>query len=127
MAGIVFESQGDYRKTNSFLRKLLRRDPMHILQKYGELGVQRLAEATPKDTGTTSKSWSYEIRRSGDDYALIWNNSNFAEWVPVVILLQYGHGTRGGTWVEGRDFINPALRPIFDNLSKELRREASDG
>lgn len=127
MAGITFESHGDYRKTNSFLRKLLKLDPIHILEKYGELGVQRLAEATPKDTGKTSQSWSYEIHRSGNDYTLTWNNSNIAEWVPVVILLQYGHGTRGGTWIEGRDFINPAIRPIFDELSKELRREVSDG
>lgn len=100
---------------------------MHILKKYGELGVQRLAEATPKATGKTSQSWSYEIQRSGNDYTLTWNNSNIAEWVPVVILLQYGHGTRGGTWVEGRDFINPAIRPIFEELSRELRREVSDG
>lgn len=124
---ITFDSKGDYKKTDAFLRKLLRRDSMAILKKYGELGVEQLREATPKRTGKTANSWSYRIEKKGHDYTLTWVNSNIAEWVPVVILLQYGHGTRGGTWVEGRDFINPAIRPIFDELSKELRREVSDG
>lgn len=127
MAVITFDSKGDYRKTDAFLRKLLNRDSMSILRKYGELGVERLREATPKRTGRTANSWSYTIDKRGHDYTLTWTNSNIAEWIPVVILIQYGHGTRGGTWVEGRDFINPALRPIFDELSKELRREVSDG
>lgn len=127
MPVITFDSKGDYRKTDAFLRKLLNRDSMSILRKYGELGVERLREATPKQTGLTANSWSYQIEKRGHDYTLTWTNSNIAEWIPVVILLQYGHGTRGGTWVEGRDFINPALRPIFDELSQELRREVSDG
>lgn len=124
---ITFDSKGNYKKTDAFLRKLLNRDSMAILRKYGELGVERLREATPKRTGLTANSWAYRIEKRGYDYTLTWTNSNIAEWVPVVILLQYGHGTKGGTWVEGRDFINPALRPIFDELSQELRREVTDG
>lgn len=127
MAHILFDSKGDYKKTDTFLRHLLHRDSMAILKKYGELGVERLKEATPKRTGKTANSWSYVIEKKGNDYTLTWKNSNIAEWIPVVILLQYGHGTRGGTWVQGRDFINPAIRPIFDQLSKELRREVSNG
>lgn len=100
---------------------------MAILNKYGEIGVERLRAATPVDSGVTADSWSYEIKKDGHNYALIWTNSNMAEWIPVVILLQYGHGTRGGTWVEGRDFINPALRDVFEDLSRELRGEVSDG
>lgn len=127
MKPITFNSKGDYKKTDSFLRKLLHRDSMAILNKYGEIGVERLRAATPVDSGVTADSWSYEIKKDGHNYALIWTNSNMAEWIPVVILLQYGHGTRGGTWVEGRDFINPALRDVFEDLSRELRGEVSDG
>lgn len=127
MSAIAFDTKGDFKKTDSFLRKLLHRDSTAILNKYGKIGVERLREATPKKTGKTANSWSYEIVRQGHNYQLIFTNSNIAEWVPVVILLQYGHGTRGGTWVDGRDFINPAIRSVFDDLSKELRREVSDG
>lgn len=127
MAAITFSSKGDLRKTDAFLHKLLHRDSMAILKKYGELGVERLREVTPKRTGKTAASWAYHIEKSGHNYTLTWTNSNIADWIPVVILLQYGHGTRGGTWVEGRDFINPAIRPIFDELSKELGKEVSDG
>lgn len=120
---IVFHHKGDLRKTDTFLKMVRKRDSIHILGKYGRMGVDRLNEATPRDTGETAVSWYYTIERNGHDYRLIWKNSNLSEGIPIVVLLQYGHGTRGGTYVEGRDFINPALRPVFDALAEELWRE----
>lgn len=121
MPGIAFESRGDFRRTTVFLKKLLGKDYAGILKRYGEMGVEYLANATPKRTGKTASSWSYELKRVKNGYELSWHNSNMSEGVNVAILIQYGHGTRGGTWVEGIDYINPVIRPIFDQLSQELR------
>lgn len=124
MKTITFETQGDFKKIDTFLRRILQKDPIAIMHKYGALGVERLQESTPKRTGLTAASWSYSIEKTSTGYSLKWKNSNIADNnVPVVILLQYGHGTKGGTWVEGLDFINPALRPIFVDLSNALREE----
>lgn len=121
MAGVTFESRGDFRRISVFLKKLLGRDYVGIMKRYGELGVEYLANATPKRTGKTASSWSYELKRISNGYELSWHNSNISEGFNVAILIQYGHGTRGGTWVEGIDYINPVIRPIFDQLSQELR------
>lgn len=121
MDKITFESKGDFRSTIVFLKKLLGRDYVGIMKKYGEIGVQYLENATPKRTGKTAASWTYELKQITDGYELSWHNSNVVEGVNIAILIQYGHGTRGGTWVEGIDYINPVIRPVFDQLSQELR------
>lgn len=95
---------------------------MQILTRYGELGVEALKKATPKDTGATSESWTYEIKRVANGYELHFNNPRQVAGESLVLMLQYGHGTGRGRWVPGRDFINPALKPIFRKLSKELRK-----
>lgn len=95
----------------------------HILKKYGEKGVAALKNATPKRTGATANAWDYKIVRKGNSISLIWTNSNAPYGVPVAIMIQYGHATRGGSYVQGIDYINPALRPIFDDILKEIDGE----
>lgn len=128
MNAITFETKGDFKKTDTFLKRLIERDPVSILDKYGALGIERLREYTPKETGLTADSWTYRIERDSLGYSIKWYNTNRTDTgIPIVILLQYGHGTRGGTWVEGRDFINPALRTVFLQMAKELRKEVNGG
>lgn len=95
----------------------------HILSKYGEMGVLALSQATPLDSGETARSWSYEIEKTGSGYRLVWKNSHVNKGVPIAIILQYGHGTRNGGYVQGRDYINPALRPIFDGIAADSWKE----
>jgi hypothetical protein len=114
----------EFKKTIAFLDKLDKFDAKSILVQYGRLGVQALAAATPALTGETAGKWSYKIKGSRERYKLIWTNSEMAGTAPLVLLIQYGHGTRGGTFVSGKDFINPALRPIYDALSDRLLEEA---
>lgn len=123
---LVFEAKGSWKKTADFLHKMLRRDTMSIFHKYGKIGVVNLMQATPKDTGTTSLSWDYKIVKDKDNYRLVWTNSNFSEGIPVAILIQYGHGTRGGTFVEGIDYINPALKSVFEDMAEELWKEVKN-
>lgn len=118
---IVFHQKGDWTKTDNWLRRARKMDPMTVLNRWGLVGVDRLREATPKRTGLTSESWSYNITKGRNGYTIEWRNSNMTETgEPIVILLQYGHGTKNGMWVEGRDFINPSLQPIFDKIVKDL-------
>ena len=123
MALISFQHKGDFKETTKFLKnnKELGPKEIAILNEYGKFGVEALAYATPKDSGKTSESWDYEVTL-GDGWSKItFLNSNIQDdWFNVAIYLQYGHGTRNGGWVEGRDYINPALRPIFDNIAKEV-------
>ena len=124
---IVFEHKGDFRKTMSFLERAKETVKMGILDKYGKEGVRALSENTPRDTGKTAESWEYTIERITDAVRIIWTNSNTTpEGIPIAVLIQYGHATGNGGYVEGRDFINPAMRPIFDaianNAWKELTR-----
>lgn len=125
MNPIVFASKGDFKSTESFLAKLLRRNTESILRKYGQIGVGYLSDATPKNTGLTAASWSYEVIREGENYQLIWNNSYKPRGIPVAILIQYGHGYPNGTWKEGLDYINPALKPVFQGLVDELWKEVT--
>lgn len=124
---IEFEQKGDFKKTTSYLLKLSRhKTPYEILDKYGKKGVAALSSATPYDTGLTSESWSYEIEDDGNGHlSLSFYNSNINKYVNIALILQYGHATRSGSWVEGVDYINPALQPIFDKLSKELWKEVT--
>ena len=123
---ITIEQHGGFKKANSWLEKCLELVDFGWLDKYGRKGVEALSAATPKDTGLASQSWSYQIQRDQGEVRIEWHNDDIENGYPVIIGIQYGHATKSGTWVEGVDFINPALRPIFDeiarNVSKEVRR-----
>ena len=120
---ISFRQKGDFSKLTSFLEKVKQIVRISDLDKYGKEGVAALMSATPKDTGLTAKSWSYEIIRSSGNVKIVWNNSNIQNGVPIAVILQYGHGTKNGGYVQGRDYINPAIQPIFDKIAKEAWKE----
>lgn len=122
---ITIVQKGDWKKTSSFLERALELVKLGKLDKYGQEGVEALANATPKDTGKTASSWSYQIVRNDGNVSLQWLNSNANDGVLIAILIQYGHAFQNGVYVEGTDFINPAMRPIFDNISDEIRKELS--
>lgn len=102
------------------LGRLIGKDWTAILKSYGEMGVKALAKATPVDSGKTASSWGYEIEKTDRGYTIHWINTNVNKHVNVAIILQYGHATGGGGWVEGRDYINPALEPVIELLTKTL-------
>lgn len=116
---ISVSSSGSTSKTQNFLKNLLRGNLYEKLSHYGEKGVVALANATPVESGETAAAWGYEIVKSKHSYTIVWTNHHLAGSTPVAILLQYGHGTRNGGYVQGRDFINPAMRPIFDEIAAE--------
>lgn len=116
-------SKGNFKKTEEMLKRSGNWSSKIDLDKYGSKGVAALKEATPKDTGLTANSWSYNITRSKNSVTISFENSNINDGVPIAIILQYGHGTRNGGWVEGYDYINPAVRPIFDELAKAAWKE----
>lgn len=122
---ISFQHKGDFEKSFGFLKKLSRRNLMKNLEEYGRRGVDALSAATPQDTGATAQSWSYQIKVTDKSTTIHWLNSHLAGTIPVAILIQYGHGTRNGGYVQGRDFINPALQPIFDAMVEEIWREVA--
>ena len=122
---ITFRHKGDFSKTTSFLERMKEFAHISDLDRYGREGVAALASATPVDTGLTASSWTYEIVRTKDSVSINFLNTNFQNGVPIALILQYGHGTRNGGWVEGRDYINPAIQPIFDKLANELWREVT--
>lgn len=122
---VKFTSRGDFSKTDSYLKRMLKMDLDTVLSQYAEKGVRALQEATPKDTGLTASSWSYEIERTDSSITISWTNSNFNKGVPIALLIQYGHGTRNGGYVSGRDYINPAMRPVFDEIEEAVMREVS--
>lgn len=120
---IHLKTHGSYKRTISFLDRLLEYFKKGGLNKFGERGVKALQEATPKDTGLTSKSWTYQIVHQKGRASIVWSNNNVQDHVNIAIILQYGHATRRGTWVEGRDYINPAMRSVFDSISREAWEE----
>lgn len=122
---ITFKQHGNFKKTEQFLTRVERAEYAKVLEKYGRAGVDALASATPIDSGLTASSWGYEIRISGASFSIVWTNSNVVSGVPIAIILQYGHGTRNGGYVQGRDYINPALKPIFDKIADEAWREVT--
>ena len=122
---ISFRQTGDWSKTTNFIKRLKQRKYLSSLDKYGQRGVDALSSATPVDTGKTANSWSYEIRKNDKKVSIVFKNSNIVNGVPIAIILQYGHGTRNGGWVEGRDYINPAIQPIFDKIVKEAWGEVT--
>lgn len=120
---ITINHYGDFKKLTNFLEKMKRMFDVSMLDKYGREGVAALSAATPVDSGKTASSWTYEIKDIKDGVALTFNNTNIQNGVPIAIILQYGHGTRNGGWVEGRDYINPAIQPVFDKLANEAWKE----
>lgn len=122
---ISFRQKGDFSKLTRYLEKVKEVARIGDLDKYGHQGVAALESATPKDTGLTSKSWKYEIKQSKGSVSISFYNTNIQNGVPIAILLQYGHGTRNGGWVQGRDYINPAIQPIFDEIVKSAWKEVT--
>lgn len=120
---ISFTSKGDFSKTIKFLNKVKNVKINDILSKYGKIGVNALSQATPKDSGITSRSWNYKIEVNNDNASIVWYNTNVVKGVNIAVILQYGHGTRNGGWVEGRDYINPAMKPIFDKIADQVWKE----
>lgn len=122
---ITFEHKGDFSKTTRFLGRAKEAGQLFDLDRYGREGVAALASATPIDSGLTASSWYYEIEYKKGSIVINFYNSNIQNGVPIAIILQYGHGTRNGGWVEGRDYINPAIQPIFDKIVDEAWREVT--
>lgn len=120
---INIRQKGDFKNLSSFLEKTKEKLNLGLLDKYGREGVAALQAATPKDTGKTSESWYYKIERKNGSVSLTFHNSNQNKGVPIAIILQYGHATVNGGYVEGVDYINPALRPIFDKIAEEAWKE----
>lgn len=122
---IRFKHKGDFSKLTSYLEKLKRITRRSILDKYGRKGVEALSSATPVDTGKTASSWYYKIEDKNGVATVSFHNSNIQNGVKIAIIIQYGHGTGTGGWVEGRDYINPAIRPIFDEITNDTWREVT--
>ena len=117
---ISFESSGNFNNTDTFLDKMLKRDFFSSVERFGREGVAALASATPVESGLTAASWDYVIERKKGSFSITWVNRNTVSGRPVAILLQYGHGTGTGGYVSGRDYINPAIRPVFDRIATEV-------
>lgn len=120
---IKISHKGSFDRTDKFLKKISKSDFLKDLEKYGDMGVRALASATPIDSGFTKESWSYEIERSSGSYTIHWINNNVHDGVNIAVILQYGHGTGTGGYVQGRDYINPAIRPIFDEIADSAWKE----
>ena len=122
---ISFRQKGNFNKATRYLERAKQVVHLGMLDKYGREGVAALASATPKDTGETASSWDYVIENKKGSVTISFINSNIQNGVPIAIILQYGHGTGTGGWVQGRDYINPAIRPIFDKIVNEAWREVT--
>ena len=122
---ISFRQKGDFSKTKRYFERVKAVARLSILDKYGREGVAALASATPTETGKTASSWFYEISHDKGSATITFSNSNINNGVPIAIILQYGHGTGTGGWVEGRDYINPAIQPIFDKIANEAWKEVT--
>lgn len=122
---ISFRQKGDFSKLTGFLEKAKGAVKDGNLDRYGREGVAALASATPIDSSKTANSWYYEIENKKGSVAISFYNSNIQNGVPIAIILQYGHGTGTGGWVQGRDYINPAIQPIFDKIVKEAWKEVT--
>lgn len=118
MAGTIkFTSRGSFNKTERFLAAVGKLDISKVLKNQGEAGVRALSAATPEDSGLAASSWDYEIRQNGRSVSIIWTNSDIESGFPVALMLQYGYGTGTGGYVQGRDYINPVMKPIFDEIA----------
>lgn len=122
---ISFRQKGDFAKLTRYLAKVKSTARVIDLDKFGREGVAALASATPVDSGETANSWHYEVTYNKGSASITFYNSNVQNGVPIAILLQYGHGTRNGGWVRGRDYINPAIQPIFDKIAEKAWKEVT--
>lgn len=122
---ISFRQRGDLSKLTKYLERVKNSVKVGDLDRYGRAGVAALSSATPVDSGLTANSWYYKIENSKGSAKISFYNSNIQNGVPIAIILQYGHGTRNGGWVQGRDYINPAIQPIFDEIVNEAWREVT--
>lgn len=122
---ISFRQKGDFSKLSRYLERAKEAAKVGILDKYGREGVAALASATPTDSGKTAVSWEYEIVRQNGSVSIVFKNTNVNEGVNIAVILQYGHGTGTGGWVQGRDYINPAIQPIFDRIADDAWKEVS--
>lgn len=122
---IKFTHKGDFSKLNTFLEKAKSAIKLSELDKYGKAGVAALSAATPVDTGLTASSWDYRIERSATQASITFINTNIQNGIPIAIILQYGHGTGTGGYVQGRDYINPAIQPVFDEMAESAWKEVT--
>lgn len=122
---ITITQKGSFNNTERYLRKLKDAQRLAVLNKYGSLGQNALSNATPTESGLTAQSWSYSIQQRPGYYSIRWHNSHIEDGVNIAVILQYGHGTGTGGYVQGRDYIMPAIRPIFDQIVAEAMREVS--
>ena len=122
---ITIKQKGNFSKTTTFLKKAKKKIDINQLKRFGDEGVEALKNATPKDTGLTSESWYYKIEDDNGKIRIFFCNSNIQNGVPIAIILQYGHATRAGGWVEGRDYINPSVQPVFDEIAKDAWKEVT--
>lgn len=130
---VEITTEGNFRHTESFLRRIMRKDYYKNVERFAQEGMDALVSATPKDTGKTADSWSYEILTEKDTTTITWTNDNYIEgyfygsegMTPIVILIQYGHATRNGGYVQPNDFINPALKPVIDKFSNNVWSEVT--
>lgn len=122
---ISFTNNGDFSNTVNFLKESNKKIKMKNIDRYGRLGVKELEKYTPVDTGLTASSWYYTIEKNQNGFRLIFNNSNIVDNVPIAIILQYGHATKNGGWVEGIDYINPVLKPLFKKMADDIWKEVT--
>jgi hypothetical protein len=123
---ISFTQKGSFKNTERYLSKLTKAQLFDVLGKYGSIGVNALSNATPRESGLTAASWSYTIEQRPGYYSIRWHNSHENEGVPIAVILQYGHGTGTGGYVAGRDYINPAVRPIFEQMANDAWKEVTE-
>lgn len=123
---IVIKQKGDLSKVTGYFERIKEVFKVGELDKYGRKGVEALSNATPTRSGVTASSWSYDIENQNGRVVISFMNSNVNKGVNIAIILQYGHGTRNGGWVQGRDYINPAIRPVFDEMANEAWREVTE-
>lgn len=122
---ITISHKGDFTKTEKFLQRIKEVNKSSIYDKYGELGVEALRAATPRDTGKTADSWGYEIVHKKGQTSIVWTNSNVNDGVLIAILIQYGHGNGRGAYVQGIDYVNPAMAPVFDDIADKVWKEVT--
>lgn len=122
---IKFNHRGNFNNTERFFKRARKMDFFRNLEKYAQEGVAALSSATPVDSGLTAASWDYEIVKKKGSISIYWTNSNINEGVPIAVILQYGHGTNNGGYVQGRDYINPAIRPVFDKIADNAWKEVT--
>lgn len=126
MQAVTLSSKGSFKRSTNFLKRMLRLDIRQVLNAYGQMGVEYLRQYTPKRSGLTANSWYYKVSVTPSGASIEWLNSNVNEGVPIALIIQYGHGTGWGGYVPGVDYINPALKPVFDDMADRVWKEVCD-